>query len=50
MQIELKRFKEKKFVQQPIRICITCGSDQTTSNQYTLYCKNCGALNFYEVT
>jgi len=45
-----KLLKEKKFVTKQIQICINCGSANISSNQYTLYCKDCGTLNFYEVT
>ncbi len=44
-----KLVKEKKFVTKQIQICINCGSANISRNQYTLYCKDCGALNFYEV-
>ncbi len=43
-----KRFKEKKFVKKQIQICINCGSKNASFNQFTLYCNDCGALNFYE--
>ncbi len=48
MQIELKRFKEKQFVAKLVSICLNCGSTKITHNQYTIFCKDCGALNFYE--
>ncbi len=44
-----KLVKEKKFVTKQIQICINCGSANISRNQHTLYCKDCGALNFYEV-
>ena len=42
------RQKPKKFVGKLIGICLTCGSEKTSSNQYTILCKACGTLNFYE--
>ncbi len=48
MGIAKKRLKPKKFVGKLIGICLTCGSEKTSSNQYTILCKACGALNFYE--
>ena len=44
-----KQTKEKKFVRKQIQICINCGSSNTDSSDFTLYCNDCGALNFYEV-
>ena len=44
-----KQLKEKKFVTKRIRICISCGSEKTTNSDFTVYCSDCGALNFYEV-
>ena len=48
MEQVLKRFRDKKFVTKLVRICINCGSGKITFNQYTIYCKDCGRLNFYE--
>ncbi len=41
--------KEKKFVNNGIFICIQCGSDKISHNDYTLYCNECESLHFYEV-
>ena len=41
--------KEKKLVNNNIFICIKCGSDKISHNDYTLYCNECKSLNFYEV-
>ncbi len=43
------RQKTKKFVGKLITICITCGSEKISSNKYTILCKACSTLNFYEV-
>ncbi len=48
MQKYLKRFKEKLFVAKLVSICLNCGSTKITHNQYTIFCNDCGALNFYE--
>ena len=37
------------FVGNLIRIRLTWGSKKISSNKYTILCKDCGALNFYEV-
>jgi len=42
--------KEKKLVNNDIIICINCGSDNISHNDYTLHCNDCGSLHFYEVT
>ncbi len=49
MKIAEKRLKPKKFVGKLIGICLTCGSEKISSNQYTILCTACGTLNFYEV-
>jgi len=41
--------KEKKFVNKNIIICISCGNEKISHSQFTIHCKNCGSLNFYEV-
>ena len=41
--------KKKKLVNKDIFICISCGSENISHNDYTLYCNECKALNFYEV-
>ena len=41
--------KEKKLVNKDIFICINCGSDNISHNDYTLHCDNCYSLHFYEV-
>ena len=41
--------KGKKFVNTDIFICISCGSDNISHNDYTLYCNECKAMHFYEV-
>jgi len=38
----------KKFVGHLIRVCLNCGSEKISSNKFTILCKACGALNFYE--
>ncbi len=43
-----KEFKIKEFVGKLIRICLVCGSEQISSNKYTILCKACDTLNFYE--
>ncbi len=48
MQIELKRFKEKSFAAKLVSICLNCGSTKIIHNQYTIFCNDCGALNFFE--
>jgi len=49
MKINYKISKEKKFVNKDIFICISCGSDNISYNDYTLHCNECDSLNFYEV-
>ena len=49
MKPNYKISKEKKFVNKDIFICINCGSDKISHNDYTLYCNECESLNFYEV-
>ncbi len=49
MKTTEKRLKPKKFTGNLMRICITCGSEKISHIDFTIYCKNCGALNFYEV-
>ena len=49
MKSNYKIPKEKKFVNNHIFICIKCGSDNISHNDYTLYCHECESLNFYEV-
>jgi len=41
--------KEKKLVNKDIFICISCGSENISHNDYTLHCNECEALHFYEV-
>ena len=41
--------KERKFVNQKIMICVFCGSDEISHNNYTIHCKSCDRINFYEV-
>ncbi len=48
MKVISKTLKPKKFVVKEIRICLICGSNKISSNKFTIYCKDCGALNFYE--
>jgi len=40
---------EKKLVNRDIFICISCGSENISHNDYTLHCNECDSLNFYEV-
>ena len=49
MELKFKNQKEKKFVHKDILICISCGSEKISHFDFTIYCKNCGDLNFYEV-
>ena len=37
----------KKFVGKLITICITCGSQKISSNEYMILCEACGTHNFY---
>jgi len=48
MELKFKNQKEKKFVHKEIVICISCGSEKILHIDFTIYCKNCGSLNFYE--
>jgi len=48
MEIIKMGLKPKKFAVKLIRICLTCGSKKISSNEYTIMCTACGALNFYE--
>jgi len=48
MKITFENSKPKKFAVKLIRICLTCGSEKISSNEYTIMCTACGALNFYE--
>ncbi len=41
--------KKKKLVNKDIFICINCGSDNISHNDYTLHCNECDSLHFYEV-
>ncbi len=41
--------KEKKLVNKDIFICISCGGDNISHNDYTLHCNDCDSLNYYEV-
>ncbi len=41
--------KDKKLVNKDIFICISCGSDNISHNDYTLHCDDCDSLHFYEV-
>ena len=49
MEIINMGLKPKKFVGHLIRVCLNCGSEKISSNKFTILCKACGALNFYEV-
>ncbi len=49
MELKFKNQKEKKFVHKDIVICISCGSENISHIDFTIYCKNCGSLNFFEV-
>jgi len=48
MKQQIKLFKEKKFLKKDIKICISCGGDELSLSKYTLHCRQCGHLNFYE--
>ena len=41
--------RKKQLTNKDIFICINCGSDNISQNDYTLHCNECDSLYQYEV-
>ena len=48
MRIRTRQLKTKKLISKFVKICVNCGSDKISFSKFTLYCKRCGSLHFFE--